>query len=240
MKVIRIIKSVNDIPLKNGYVPKWLTFHCTSAPQNQKTEVIFNHWKVNNGWTNVGYHFMIGADGTIEQLQEVWNITNGVKGFNTGNVHICYKGGIDGKGSAFDNRTEAQIKSQLVLLDFFKDQYPNIIALGHRDFSTDANGNGIIERWEWIKACPSYDFREDVMNRGKNKLIVPSKIVYKLNNPLIKNSTVIAIQKALGIKSDGIFGADTDKAVKAFQAKNGLVADGIVGNKTAYLLKVIL
>lgn len=240
MKVIRIIKSTSDIPLKIGYTPKWMTAHCTSAPSNQKTEVIFNHWRVNNGWTNVGYHFMISADGTIEQLQEIWNITNGVKGFNTGNIHICYKGGIDAKGNPFDTRTEAQIKSQMMLFKFFKETYPNVVGLGHRDFSTDANGNGIIERWEWIKSCPSYDFREDIIKRGSNAIIVPSKIVYKLNDPLIKNETVKSIQAALGIKADGIFGANTAKAVKDFQAKKGLVSDGIVGVRTAELLNIKL
>lgn len=40
------------------------------------------------------------------------------------------------------------------------------------------------------------------------------------------------IQKALGIKADGIFGTGTEAAVKKFQKENGLYADGIVGNKT--------
>ncbi len=40
------------------------------------------------------------------------------------------------------------------------------------------------------------------------------------------------IQKALGIKADGIFGAGTEAAVKKFQKENGLYADGIVGKKT--------
>ena len=234
MRVIRIIKSVSDIPLNNGFVPKWLTFHCTAGPKKQSTQEIFNYWKNHNKWTNVGYHFMISEYGTIEQCQEVWISTNGVKGYNTRNIHICYKGGQN----ETDTRTEAQIKSQFILLDFFKEKYPNIIALGHRDFSTDSNGNGILERWEWIKYCPAYDFRSDVMNRGQNSLIVPSKIVYKLNNPLIKNETVKAIQKALGINADGMFGANTDKAVKNFQAKHKLVADGIVGINTAKLLGV--
>lgn len=236
MQVIRVVKSGNDIPLNSGFIPKWLTFHCTSGPQRQSTQEIFNYWKNHNKWSNVGYHFLISADGTIEQCKEVWQSTNGVKGFNTRNIHICYKGGQN----AIDTRTDAQIKSQLMLLDFFKEKYPNVIALGHRDFSTDANGNGILERWEWIKSCPSYDFRSDIMNRGKNSLIVPSSIVYKLNNPLIKNETVKAIQKALGINSDGIFGANTDKAVRNFQASKGLVVDGIVGKNTAKLIGIEL
>lgn len=35
---------------------------------------------------------------------------------------------------------------------------------------------------------------------------------------------------------DGVFGAGTEKAVRAFQKKNGLTVDGIVGSKTAAAL----
>lgn len=44
------------------------------------------------------------------------------------------------------------------------------------------------------------------------------------------------IQLYLGIEADGIFGLNTEKAVIAFQKKNGLVADGVVGPKTAELM----
>lgn len=40
------------------------------------------------------------------------------------------------------------------------------------------------------------------------------------------------IQQFLGIAVDGAFGTQTENAVKKWQAKNGLVADGIVGIKT--------
>ena len=39
---------------------------------------------------------------------------------------------------------------------------------------------------------------------------------------------------------DGVFGAGTEKAVQYFQRKNGLVADGIVGTKTAAALGMTL
>lgn len=40
------------------------------------------------------------------------------------------------------------------------------------------------------------------------------------------------IQKALGLKADGIFGRGTEEAVKNFQRANGLTVDGRVGPKT--------
>lgn len=47
-----------------------------------------------------------------------------------------------------------------------------------------------------------------------------------------RGSDVVALQRALKIKADGIFGANTEKAVKDYQRTHGLVVDGIVGNQT--------
>lgn len=47
-----------------------------------------------------------------------------------------------------------------------------------------------------------------------------------------KGEKVKALQYILGLKADGIFGKDTEKAVKKFQEEYGLAADGIAGKKT--------
>ena len=47
-----------------------------------------------------------------------------------------------------------------------------------------------------------------------------------------KGSHVKELQTALKLSADGIFGADTELAVRRFQSENGLTADGIVGTKT--------
>lgn len=47
-----------------------------------------------------------------------------------------------------------------------------------------------------------------------------------------RGPSVSAIQAQLGIAADGVFGPQTDAAVRSFQARNGLIVDGIVGPQT--------
>lgn len=47
-----------------------------------------------------------------------------------------------------------------------------------------------------------------------------------------KGDDVKKLQTRLALTADGIFGPDTELKVKAWQAENGLAADGIVGNAT--------
>lgn len=51
-----------------------------------------------------------------------------------------------------------------------------------------------------------------------------------------KGELVKKIQEVLHLIQDGIYGSITEEAVKNFQKKNGLNADGIVGDKTWELL----
>ena len=41
---------------------------------------------------------------------------------------------------------------------------------------------------------------------------------------------------SFNIKADGIFGQATENAIKEFQARNSLTADGICGRNTFYAL----
>jgi N-acetylmuramoyl-L-alanine amidase len=47
-----------------------------------------------------------------------------------------------------------------------------------------------------------------------------------------RGKDVERIQRAVGVKADGIFGSGTKAAVKAYQRRHGLSADGIVGPST--------
>ncbi|MGB8690458.1 MAG: glycoside hydrolase family protein [Microcoleus sp.] len=65
----------------------------------------------------------------------------------------------------------------------------------------------------------------------------PTVRVLKLTDPMMQGEDVRQVQEALkiagiNIEPDGLFGKDTDSAVRLFQKQKGLTADGVVGAET--------
>ena len=131
---------------------KYIAVHCTAGPATQTTKAIKDYWKNNLGWKSVGYHYLINADGTIEQLAQESEITNGVAGFNSVAVHISYKGGVDATNKPKDTRTQQQKESILKLLKELKKRYHKAIIQGHKDFPNVK------------KACPSFEAKKEYSN----------------------------------------------------------------------------
>lgn len=131
---------------------KYIAVHCTAGSQKATVRDLELEFK-RKGWKAPGYHYVITADGKIHQLLDTEKVSNGVKGYNSVTVNVAYTGGIDG----VDNRTDEQKKSLVCLLKLLRKRYPDAVIQGHRDFSPDLNGNGKIEKNEWIKMCPSFD-----------------------------------------------------------------------------------
>lgn len=54
------------------------------------------------------------------------------------------------------------------VIDFHR-RFPDVKIIGHRDLSPDLNGNGIIEPFEFMKACPSFEVSEWLKSIGINQ-----------------------------------------------------------------------
>ena len=123
---------------------KYIVLHTTASPQNQPVKEILNYWRNVNGWKSPGYHFLIKADGTYEQLLDISKPSNGVAGYSDHSIHISYIGGANG----VDNRTQGQIGTQIFLVKKYMTMFPNAEVKGHRDFP------GV------TKTCPNFDVSE--------------------------------------------------------------------------------
>lgn len=143
----------------------YIAIHCTATPegQNLTVEQIRKQHK-KQGWSDIGYHYVVYRDGTVNVGRDV-NIAGAhVSGYNAYSIGISYVGGLENDPKkaykdlkAKDTRTEQQKASLLALLMDLRKLYPTAKIQGHRDFSPDKNHNGTIEPSEWIKDCPSFD-----------------------------------------------------------------------------------
>lgn len=133
-----------------------IVIHCTAASGDQPSQNILDYWR-SKGWRSNGYHHLVDANGIAVRLMGDDDIGNGVKGFNSKSIHLCYKGGWNGK----DTRTEEQKGTLRVLVEQYKEKWPDAIVMGHRDLSPDIDGDGIIEPNEWLKLCPCFDAKTE-------------------------------------------------------------------------------
>ncbi len=142
-----------------------IIIHCTATPEGvaKTVEQIRNEHK-EQGWSDIGYHYIVTLDGKIEQGRDVDFIGAHCSGFNAHSIGVAYVGGLENKPGvpyakqrAKDTRTDQQKAALLSLLLDLRKFYPTAVIKGHRDYSPDKNHNGIVEPWEWIKDCPSFD-----------------------------------------------------------------------------------
>lgn len=134
--------------------------HCSATKEGRdiKTETIKSWHVKGNGWSDIGYHFVIELDGALKNGRPLHRSGAGVKGHNAHSIHICYIGGLDSDRKAKDTRTEAQIDTMNKIIDSLKMDHPEASVHGHNEFSA--------------KACPSFDVQKEY---GVEKIIKKTK-----------------------------------------------------------------
>lgn len=144
---------------------EYIVIHCSATKEGKSFDVIdMDRWHRRRGFRKIGYHFFIKLDGTIQKGRGLTEQGAHVRGFNSKSIGISYCGGLDENGKAKDTRTDDQKESLESLILAMRERFPKAVVWGHRDFSEDKNGNGKIDKWERMKACPCFDAIDEYKN----------------------------------------------------------------------------
>lgn len=130
---------------KNPDLIRHIIVHCSATPPGRDIGAKeIRAWHLAQGWKDIGYHFVIRLDGTVESGRPLSQPGAHCLGKNNSSLGICYVGGVleDCKTPA-DTRTVAQKKALMNLIVELKKLFPKVDVRGHRDFAA--------------KACPSFD-----------------------------------------------------------------------------------
>lgn len=139
-----------------------IAIHCTATQEGRSFKADdIRRWHKEKGWRDIGYHFVVRLDGTIEIGRPKAMIGAHVEGHNAKSIGIVYVGGLDRAAKPKDTRTPEQKLALMTLLRALKTAHPAAVIMGHRDYSPDLDGDGIIEPFEWLKACPCFDAKAE-------------------------------------------------------------------------------
>lgn len=120
--------------------------HCSATKPSMNwgvREVRQSHKE--RGFLDVGYHFIIKRDGTVEAGREESAIGSHAKGYNHNSIGVCLIGGVNDRMKPEANFTPAQMTALRSLLVTLLAKYEGSVLRAHHDVAP--------------KACPSFDLK---------------------------------------------------------------------------------
>lgn len=126
---------------------KEIILHCTATKEGIDYSVEqVRKWHLDRGFNDIGYHFLIRLDGTVEAGRPLETVGAHCKGHNANSIGIAYVGGLDKNGRPKDTRTLPQKEAMRRLVYDLKQYFPRLEVHSHNEYST--------------KACPCFSVSE--------------------------------------------------------------------------------
>lgn len=124
-----------------------------------------DRWHKANGWSGIGYHYVVGRDGTIATGRDIELDGAHVAGRNTGTIGICL---IGGRGSSATDQPEQhytteQLDAARDLVDSLRTRFGPVPVTGHNQFSA--------------KACPGFNAPRWMAGKGPRKITESRTVV---------------------------------------------------------------
>ena len=130
-----------------------IILHCSATKEGRHfTAGDIDRWHREQGYTMIGYHYVVLLDGTVETGRQIEEPGAHCKGHNAHSIGICYIGGLDHYGKPKDTRTKQQRETLRALITKWKYQYKVNEVVGHSQLP------GV------KKSCPCFDARKEYEN----------------------------------------------------------------------------
>jgi hypothetical protein len=200
-------------------------------------------WHIRNGWSGIGYHYFVNKQGVVFKGRPDDVIGSHAKGYNSTSIGICFEGRYNK-----EIMPQAQIQAGKELVAYLKMKYNINKVNGHGDLmATDCPGKlfpfeaiigeeqeNLVLSFQRAAIADGFKFPQygadghygSETKSVMEKCVVKRRLFYKYKN------TTKLVQRLLGTKQDGLCGKGTEKAIREFQSKNNLVADGCCGLNT--------
>lgn len=125
-----------------------IVVHCTATPAGRNvTRGDVDRWHRERGFDGIGYHYLVGLDGSVHRGRPESRPGAHCRGYNSHSLGVCYVGGLDKNGRPADTRTVAQRQALTRLLRELRGRYPRAVIRSHRDLAP--------------KACPCFDATQE-------------------------------------------------------------------------------
>lgn len=124
-----------------------IVVHCSYTPPSRDVGAVeIRRWHVDErGWQDIGYHYVIRRDGTVEPGRPVEQPGAHARGYNGFSIGICLAGGMAEDDRRPDcNFTRPQWAALQALVGRLAAAHPDAAVVGHRDLDPK-------------KACPTFD-----------------------------------------------------------------------------------
>ena len=129
-----------------------IILHCAATPEGREVSLdTIRKWHTDpppqgNGWSDIGYHYVIHLDGLTEIGRPVSIQGAHTSGENEDSIGVCYVGGVDKDLVPKDTMTVQQEIAFVDLVKSLRLTFGYLSLHGHNEYSS--------------KACPSFSVEE--------------------------------------------------------------------------------
>ena len=118
--------------------------HCSATPEGRAISVdTIRQWHIKRGWSDIGYHYVILINGTIQEGRPVERAGAHCKGHNANSIGVCFEGGKLSNGDKWMCPLLPQMQSYTKLKNYLFAIYGDLKVSGHYEYSS--------------KTCPNFN-----------------------------------------------------------------------------------